>query len=243
MSDSQTLMTDAEKQAIVEAAAKQEASQKDGKDEVLAVLNESLKRDFKTRDEALKSLDNLNRMVGDNAIADLRKKAADSDNFDRVVRAYAEMQGLEYAEARAEILKDVSEKKKEERSERTETSTSSSLESEVKNLRLKIQEKELLEFYPEAKTVLKELKDLAQIYSGKELKEIYESSALKDMAGKAMALEKEKMEKESTAVKTSPRQANLQEEKFKSLVDSVKKRGFDDDKEKLVEHYFQQLAA
>src|SRR3990167_7852609 len=79
--------------------------EKDGKpDEVLAALNEVLKRDFKTRDEALKSVDNLHRMVGDNAVAELREKAKDADMFAKVVLRYSKEEGVTNEEARKALL-------------------------------------------------------------------------------------------------------------------------------------------
>jgi len=239
----QTPQTDAEKQAVVEAAAK--ASQKDGgaTDEVLSVLNQVLKREFKTRDEAVKSLDNLNRMVGDNAIAELRKRAQDSDNFEAIVSAYAENENLTKQQAREDLLKEIQKTSTKTEVPSSEKNMDNAVLQEVKSLKMKLQEKELLEIYPEAKSILKELKDLSQIYSGKELKEIYETSALRDTVRKVADLEKEKGERETTAVKSTARQVNFQEEKMGKLIEGVKKRGFDEDKIGLVEAYIEQLTS
>ena len=98
--------------------------EKDGKpDEALAALNEVLKRDFKSRDEALKSVDNLHRMVGDNAIAELRE-SYDADNFLKVVSRYAQDEGVtnEAAERRLEAVMDTQPEKKVETKEVAQTS-------------------------------------------------------------------------------------------------------------------------
>ena len=243
-----TQMTDAEKQAIVQKAA--EAGKTEGKvdapkeDEVLATLNQTLKRNFTSRDEALKSLANLNAMVGDNAIAQLREKAKDADNFQTFVEAYAKESGKDFSAARTELLEELngfktSNPKTEAPTQRSE---SDPLAEQVKNLTMKLQEKELLEAYPEAKNVLKELKDLSKIHTDQELKQIYETTSLKDIAGKASTYEQEKTTKPNSTVQSSSRQVDFGEVKMKQLVEAVGKRGYEQDKVKLVQSYIEQMA-
>lgn len=248
----QTPTTDAEKAALVEAAAK--ASQKDGEvaktdvgkptvDEVLTVLNETLKRDFKTREEAVKSLTNLNSMVGDNAIAELRKKAEDASNFDAIVKAYAASEGKTPDQARLELLNEIKvQKTPANETVRTSDTTGTATDQRLKALELELQEERLLKAHPEAKHVLKELKDLSGIYSGKTLTAIYQDSSLKDMATKASAYEQEKVSKETTAVKSNTRQVDFKAEKINGLVDLVRKRGYESDRSALVEAYIQQIS-
>ena len=244
MEVNQTPQTDAQK-AEIAAKALPEASQQDGKkpegvpapDEVLAVLNDTLKRNFPTRDEAVKSLTNLNSLVGDNALAELREKAKDADHFAKVVSAYASSEGITRAEARTELLKEAakSDSTPETPSPRTEPSA---LEKEVKEIRHKLQEKELVEKYPEAKSVLGELKELSGIHAEKDLMSIYEGSGLKEMATKAAAYETEKSTKPSNSVPTSSRMYNPAEAKTQELVTALKKSDSDRDRVALVEHFF-----
>ena len=254
MSEPQTQMTDADKAKIVADELAKSAGQKDGaaakvdagkpgEDEVLKVLNETLKRSFTSREEAVKSLTNLNSMVGDNAIAELRKKAEDSHNFDAVVKAYAKAESKDEVSARKELLDDIAEFKAAPSQQKvTSGPTASASDDRVRALELKLQERDLLDAYPEAKSVLKEVKDLAGIYSGQDLKQIYESSNLKDMAIKATTYEKEKATKASSSVQSNSRQADFADAEMKTLLDAVKARGFDDDKARFVEAYLKKAA-
>lgn len=211
----------------------------DGKpDEVLAVLNEVLKRDFKTRDEAVKSVDNLHRMVGDNAIAELRERAKDAELFSKVVENYAKGEGITTEEARKELLAEKRMEQPPAKQEEQKQAVAPELERKLDEALIRLQEKELLEAHPDAKLVLNDVKALRAANPGKELKEIYEASSLKDMVAKAVTYEKEKSTKESTAVDSSPRQADLRADQFKDLIAKAQSTGLMDDKAALVAEFF-----
>lgn len=212
----------------------------DGKpDEVLAVLNEVLKRDFKTRDEAVKSVDNLKNMVGDNAIAELREKAKDADLFAKVVGNYAKAEGLTNEDSRKALLQEAMDQAPvTKQEEQKPQAVNPELERKLDEALVRLQEKELLEAHPNAKLVLNDVKALRAANPGKELKEIYEASSLKDMVAKAVTYETEKAAKESTAVDTSPRQADLKADQFKDLVAKAQSTGMMDDKAALVAEFF-----
>jgi hypothetical protein len=220
----------------------------DGKqDEVLAVLNATLKRDFKTRDEALKSVDNLHRMVGDNAIAELREKAKEAENFSKVIDAVAKAEGLDVNEARKQVLDELmnnspAEVQKTEAKAQQQTTTATDSRYDKLAAKLdRLEERDLLETYPEAKNVIKELKDLKQVYSDKELKEIYEASSLKEVASKAANFEKAETEKAGAGVESKSRQADLAGSAMKDLVHAAQNSGLQSDRQKLVEAYFGDL--
>lgn len=213
--------------------------EKDGKpDEVLAALNEVLKRDFKSRDEALKSVDNLHRMVGDNAIAELREKAKDADNFLKVVSRYAQDEGVTNEAARKTLLEAVMDTQPEKKVETKEVAQTSATEQKLEMALVKLQERDLLEAYPEAKAVLSDLKSLRSVTPNKELKEIYEASSLKDMVTKSVAYEKEKATKDTTTVVPNARQANLEADNLKTLVAQARSSGMETDKVALVDAFF-----
>ena len=201
-------------------------------DEVLSFLNGVLKREFKTRDEAQKSIDNLNSMVGDNAVAELRTKAADADAFAKVISAYAKSEGLTIDEARKELITGASTPTMEE-IKPVETSVpapavDTKQAEKVDMLYSRLQEKDLLEAYPEAKHVLDEVKAMAKL-TGKEMKEYFEGSALKTAALAA----KEKELKDNPSPNSNSRQgADLSS--VQDLVATVSKGGTEGDRVALV---------
>ena len=146
-----------------------------------------LGREFKDPEDLLKSVDNLHRMVGDQSIAELRTKAAEADNFAKVIGVYAKSEGLSLADARNELLNSVNDMSDVTPAQPTEAAKVSIPEELVKRLERaeavadKIQERELLELFPESKHVINEVKALAKA-AGKELKEFYEASAIKEVA-------------------------------------------------------------
>lgn len=230
-----------EAKPIVPTPETQEGN-KDGKqDEVLAVLNEVLKRDFKSREEAVKSVDSLHRMVGDNAIAELREKAKEADNFSKVIGAYAKDQGVTTEEARKTLLEAAMDQTPVHKMEDkpADPNKASITEQRLELALLKLQEKELLEVYPGAKAVLSDLKALRAVQPDKELKEIYEASSLKDMVAKAMTYEQEKATKEASAVEPKSRQVDMKSEAMKQLIEKANV-GFLDDKAALVQAFFDQ---
>jgi len=217
----------------------------DGKqDEVLAVLNATLKRDFKTRDEALKSVDNLHRMVGDNAIAELREKAKESENFTKVIEAVAKAEGLDVSEARKQVLDELMNTQPAESIKEEQKAQPAATDARYDKMAAKLdrlEERDLLETYPEAKNVIKELKDLKTVYADKELKEIYEASSLKDVAIKASNFEKAETEKAGAGVDSKSRQSDLASAGMKDLVHAAQNSGLQSDRQKLVEAFFGDL--
>lgn len=255
MAEPQTPTTDAEKQKLVDDAAKASAGVKDGEnaskavgkptdDEFLTMLNTTLKRNFTSRDEAVKSLDNLNRMVGDNALAELRKQAEDGKNFDAVVHAYAKNEGKTPEVARKELLDEIAGQKTQTPPAQTNSGSSGTdSDKRLRALELELQEERLLKTHPEAKNVLKEVKDLSNIYVGQTLTAIYEGSSLKDMATKAETYDKEKSTKSNTAVQSNTRQVSFADEDLKKAIDNMHKTGFDSDKQALVEAFIKKAGA
>lgn len=216
-----------------------EGTKVDGKDEFLELFNKTTGKEFKSRDEAVKSLDHLNKMVGDNAIASLRTKAEEAENFTKVVNAYSKDHGVPPSEARAALLKQV-----EEIMEGTQETTQQPAQAKpsesgegkkaldiATSLLEKYQEKELLEAHPEAKSVINEVKMLAKV-NGKDLMKAYEESALKEMAIKAAEIDKKKTEPGTSAAPNARTAPTL--EGMADIIKAVKTFGRDSDKEALV---------
>lgn len=202
-------------------------------DEVLSFLSQTLKREFKTREDAQKSLDNLNSLVGDNAVAELRAKAADADAFQQVIKAYAASEGITVEEARKELITGSNTapmiEEKPVVPQAPASQPDAALAAQVEKMALRLQEKDLLEAYPEAKHVLDEVKTMAKL-SGKEMKEFYEGSSLKTAAVAA----KEKETKDNPSPNSSSRQgADLAP--LTDLVQKVTKGGTELDRISLVE--------
>lgn len=240
----QTPKTDAEKQAVVEAAAK--AGNQDGaavgtEEAALKFLSETLKRDFKSIDDATKMLTNLNSLVGDNAIAELREKAKDAENFEAVVRAYAKEEGVTFGDAKRTLLENVKASVPVKETSSPEIKSDDPLRAEFEKIKNKLQEKELIEAYPEAKAVLKELTAMAKSTPDKELREIYESSALKDALSKATQYDKSK-EVPSASVSSSSRQYNFESDNFKKAIETLKANNFEGNQIAFVEAALKQLA-
>jgi len=145
-------------------------------------LSEALGRKFSTVDEALKTVTNLNGLVGDRSIQDLRKKAEAHDTFEALVEGYAKEEGLSQNEAR-KFLSDLAKGSAPQKDERVD-----SIAREVSDLKMTIQESAFLKDNPEASRVIKELKTLASA-TGQTLAEAYASSSLRDLAVKAAASE------------------------------------------------------
>lgn len=148
----------------------------------LAQLSQLLGREFKDPEDAMKTIKNLNGLVGDRTIADLRKKAETHDTFEKLVSGYAEEEGITADEAR-KFLADLAKGSGPQQDERVDV-----MMDKMSKLELQLQEKDFLSDHPEAKSVLKELKVLAAA-TGQSLTEAYDSSSLKDMLAKAAASE------------------------------------------------------
>lgn len=208
-------------------------------DEVLTFLKDTFKREFVSREDAAKSLVNLNQMVGDQAIAELREKAKEGDNFSAVVKAYAEQEKVSLADARKSLLEDITTMSTPTHQSNPVQQTAprqddlvSKLVAEVESLKFQTQERDLLVSNPEAAKVLNELRGLAKV-QGKSLKEAYDGSALKDLATKADAYDKKETESKSTSVDSNSRQGyDLKGDA--DLIDRVKKSGSEVDSVALV---------
>jgi hypothetical protein len=221
----------------------------DAKDVTLKFLNETLKRDFTSLDDAAKTLANLNSMVGDQAIAALRKDSAD---FSKVVEAYSKSEGVDAARAKELLFAELSEFETRIKTDERQTEIPSQpnskpmqeTDAKFRDLEIRLQERDLKEVYPESGRVMTQLKDLAKVYPEKDLKTIYEASGLKEMA--ALAHEKEKADAEAATkpnASVPPNAAGTVDfngDKMKTLVQKVQSGGLDQDRIALVTEFFAQ---
>lgn len=209
-------MDEASKPAPTDTGKPPEGTKTDAPDELLKKLSGVLGREFKDADDLLKSVDNLHRMVGDQAVAELRTKAAQADDFSKVIAAYAKEEGVTIEQARKEILSSVEETQTKPMENENKTTLPDDVMKRLEKAEAiaeKVQVRELLEAHPESKHVIEEIKSLARA-AGKDMKEFYESSALKEVATKVAAHEKAESEKskESTSPDSNSRQSpNLAE--------------------------------
>lgn len=239
MSDTQTQTTDVkvDTKAAEQAASTQQATTDGDTDAVIKFFNEQLKRDFKSLEEVEKTVTNLNSMVGDNAIAELRKKAEDADHFKKVVDAYANSEGLTFDKAKAELLKEVNvisaPTMQEQKLETPPSMDGFVKREEFEQIKQSLQEKDLLSAHPEAAHVLNEVKLLAASQN-KSFIDVYASSGLKSLAETKSKFDLEQKEKETTAVEPNSRTMNLKEEETKQLIDKITKFNVADDKAALV---------
>lgn len=208
------------------------------KDEFLEVMNETMGRTFASREDALKSLTNLKGMVGDQAIADLRKQAEDGSHFKKVVEAYSKEHGIAFDAAKNELISDLNSMENVQDTKPTAPSGGNDdarygeLKTEVTTLKMQLQEKDLVAEHPASAKVMNELKSLAA-HSGKGLKETYEGSGLKALAEAALAADKANEKKPSPDVTPSSR-TSPDIEGNSELVKTVQEKGLESDKVNLV---------
>ncbi len=206
------------------------------KDDFLSVVNEVLKREFTTRDEAVKSLENLNSMVGDNAIAELRKKATDADHFSALVQAVAADNKVTPEQAKEHVLSTLKEFKPKPVMENTTNqqtpeaggSSNPELEKQVQELLQARQKEELLRKYPDAEHVMSDV-ELMSKASGKSLLETFEGSSFKDVASKV----KEKAEEPASSPDSKSRLSSP-DDSTKEIIDRIQKTGSQVAREELV---------
>lgn len=93
-----------QKNAMVNAAQASDSSSADGNNQAEPIVLETLQgitgRKYASLDDAKKHLENLNRMVGDNSLAETREKAQLLDN---VLSGYARENGISLKEAKEHI--------------------------------------------------------------------------------------------------------------------------------------------
>lgn len=169
-------------------------------------------RKFKDAEDALKTIKNMNGLVGDRTISELRKKAETHDTFEALVKGYAEDQSLT-PEAARKALMDLAKGSSPQKDERVDA-----VLQQVSELKLQLQEKDFLAEHPEAKGVMKELKALAA-QTGQTISDAYESSSLKNIVARASASE----EREKTGTSLNPsRRTGVPTGKVKEAIERLK---------------------
>lgn len=146
-----------------------------------AEIEEILGRRFPSKEEALKTLKNLNSLVGDQTIAEARKKA---EAYNNLVKATAEQLGSteEYADLYLQgKVPSVDNESSVVAPKGTDEIADFVARTKVSELELELQKERLLKKYPEAENVLGELVDLAKSRKAS-LLETYEKSSLKNLA-------------------------------------------------------------
>lgn len=219
-----------------EAGTPPAAGEKDGganasEPGTLDFINKTLKRDFKSMEEAEKSLTHLNSLVGDNAIAEVREKAKEADDLRKIVEAYAEEEGLSYADAKTNLLKKIDPPTMDQTSTGSSTQQTAQpavdskkladLEATVADLKMQASEKSLIEKFPEAASVLPQLKDVAKA-RGASLEDAYDDG-MKALAKIAFEKSQADANAQSTSPKTSSRQGAVDANELQAAKERVLK--------------------
>jgi hypothetical protein len=190
----------------------------DGDSAVLTFLKEATGREFSSKEEALKSVKNLNSMVGDQSIADLRKKADLGSKFEKLVSGYAKTQGLEPDEARADLMALIEGDGGGEADARVAEAMSS-----VSKIEQRLDLADLLAANPEAKHVIDDVKDLAKA-RGISFQEAYGGSKALQSAAKQLAASMTKDGGQPSSSNPSGRlAANTQGKDYQSALEAFEK--------------------
>jgi len=176
------------------------------------------RKDIKTKEDFEKHYQNLKKLVGDQAIAELRKKAEAYDKLQQEIEKEADEflaseEGQEFAK---ELEADVEK-------------------SEVADLKERLEAIEFLKKHPEAEPYLDVIRSFAS-YSGTSLEEAYEQR-LKDLIDSKLEAEKLKKEERNIGVESKPRLSSSKIAKLSQLVEQIKKAPTDDAKEALVREW------
>lgn len=192
-----------------------------GEKDVLAFLKETTGRDFPNIDEAAKSVKSLNAMVGDQAVAELRKSADLGKTFDKALKAYAKQQGVSEEEAKSDFLALV--KGDENGSGADPAADVSELKKDVGSVKERLDQADLIAAHPEASHVLGDVKDLAKA-RGLSLEEAYKSSAALQAAAKGIAATKAKEARPSSPGPSGRLAPNMNGKDFESALSAFKEK-------------------
>lgn len=200
---------------------------KDGSADVqglsLGDLNIITGREYKTREDAMRHIKELNSLIGDDKIATDRKLA---EEYSKILGEYAANDGLSRDEARKELLANLNKERKEKPQEKD--SEASRLSRKISNLEYRLEKEDFLRAYPKAEKLVSVIADGARA-TGVTLEEYYKSSGLKDL------VISEEAEKNPT-VNAKPR-IQKTSAKVSQLAKAAKESPTDDNKQALVEEY------
>ena len=188
----------------------------------LTELNALTNRTFGSKTDALKHIEGLNKLVGDQKIAETRKKADNYDALNRkynaLVGAYATENSMTVEEATQEIGKFTSSVKE------TETDASSRIDKELSSLKKEMALDKFLSKHPETKEYIDVIEAVAD-RKGISFEEALLDSSLAKMVPKPSGV--------ST---TEPnKRVQVQSQELKQIQDKVASgRGTFDDKQNLV---------
>ena len=157
-----------------------------GSDPVLSFLKETTGRDFASIDEAKKSVQHLNSMVGDKSISEMKKRAELGETFEKVVKGYAKENGMSAEAARADLLALMESEDGGKNGDGKSTQQATPEAAKIAELEQRLDLADLLKAHPESANVLDDLRDLAKA-RGTTLQATYEASKLLQGAAKAAA--------------------------------------------------------
>lgn len=194
------------------------------KEEALTLeeLNTLTNRTFGTKAEALKHIEGLNKLVGDQRIAESRKKADNYDALNRkyntLVEAYANENSMTVDEATKEIGEYIGSVKE------TETDASSRVDKELASLKKEITLDRFLSKHPETKDFIDVIEAVAD-KKGISFEEALLDSSLSKIVSKPAGI----------ATTEPNKRVQVQSQELKQLQDKLSSgRGTFDDKRGLV---------
>lgn len=183
-------------------------------EEILSKVKEITGREFKNLQDFQKHYKNLVSLVGDQKIAELRKKAEAYEKLQQEIDKEAEE--FINSEEGQEFLKEYQP-------------------SEVEELKRKVEEIELTKVHPEAEKFLNVIYPIAES-QGITLKEAYEDY-LKDLVASKLEMEKAKNEERSISVEPKGRISSQKASRISELVEKIRKTDSDSAKQALVREF------
>lgn len=208
---------------------------------VLEKIRGKVNREFKSLDDVAEFVQHYDSRIGDQALAENRKKA---DAFDRFVDLWAKenKKSREYASA---YINDYFTSQVDSPSSTISDgsvdplvkSKLSSLEQEQQNLKMELQKRDLIVQYPESSAFMNDLVELAKIRN-QPLTQVFENSGYKEL----VKLKRSQSQNQDTTVVPPTTRKGIEPDRLEQLKAQINKKdftGFDDvTKQNLVREYF-----
>lgn len=207
-----------QRDAEVKAAEATQAAPTDApkQEDALALLKEVAKRDFKSKEEAKKYLENLNRLVGDQTIAQQRRRAELADVLLQRIAAENSM-SLQEAESYLANLTTM-----EQQPQRVQT-TDPQLEERLR----RGERAEFLMETPEAKPFIEKIEDYSKA-TGKSYKDAYDtlySDVVKAERERKQAEEATRQKKEAQVFASTNTNAEKLPDEYGKMMEQYRKTG------------------
>jgi hypothetical protein len=214
-----------EEQTFKSDSEELELGSAEGVKDVQDGLDNSSAREGKTQEEL--SLEELSKLTG--------REFKDKEDFQKHYKELSSFVGKNPRELE-EKARAYDQRIAETKQTLSTAKSDGASNDEIRSLRLKIEEMELLKDNPEASKILPTIKSLADS-RGVSLKEAFEGD-LKDMFLSKLEAEKQKQEEQNVSIESKSRISSSKASKLNSLASQVKTSDSDEVKEALVREFF-----